>query len=157
LFIEGQKCPHEYYGTTILPKLVGRNSIYVDNVGFKVGGTVFAARLAYWVEVQQLAGTPSTEILISAAGPYTIGCSWSLKFSFVVSPHMVVRLALAELLTLTMFVLLPWDCVINSAQAPTFFSLWIGNNDVLGYATTGDGSNPLLLLQVQQVLDLMLL
>ncbi len=29
-------------------------------------------------------------------------------------------------------------------QAPTFFSLWIGNNDVLGYATTGgDGTNPL--------------
>ncbi len=30
------------------------------------------------------------------------------------------------------------------AQAPTFFSLWIGNNDVLGYATTGgDGSDPI--------------
>lgn len=30
------------------------------------------------------------------------------------------------------------------AQAPSFFSLWIGNNDVLGYATTGgDGTNPL--------------
>ncbi len=30
------------------------------------------------------------------------------------------------------------------AQSPTFFSLWIGNNDVLGYATSGgDGSNPL--------------
>jgi hypothetical protein len=30
------------------------------------------------------------------------------------------------------------------AQAPTFFSLWIGNNDALGYATTGgDGTNPL--------------
>lgn len=30
------------------------------------------------------------------------------------------------------------------AQNPTFFSLWIGNNDVLGYATTGgDGSNPI--------------
>ena len=30
------------------------------------------------------------------------------------------------------------------AQSPTFFSLWIGNNDVLGYATTGgDGTNPL--------------
>lgn len=30
------------------------------------------------------------------------------------------------------------------AQNPTFFSLWIGNNDVLGYATSGgDGSNPL--------------
>ena len=29
-------------------------------------------------------------------------------------------------------------------QQPTFFSLWIGNNDVLGYATTGgDGSNPI--------------
>ena len=30
------------------------------------------------------------------------------------------------------------------AQAPTFFSLWIGNNDALGYAITGgDGTNPL--------------
>jgi hypothetical protein len=30
------------------------------------------------------------------------------------------------------------------AQEPTFFSLWIGNNDVLGYATTGgDGTNPI--------------
>lgn len=30
------------------------------------------------------------------------------------------------------------------AQSPTFFSLWIGNNDVLGYATSGgDGSNPI--------------
>ncbi len=30
------------------------------------------------------------------------------------------------------------------AQAPTFFSLWIGGNDALGYATTGgDGTNPL--------------
>lgn len=31
-----------------------------------------------------------------------------------------------------------------TAQNPTFFSLWIGNNDVLGYATTGgDGTNPI--------------
>ena len=30
------------------------------------------------------------------------------------------------------------------AQAPSFFSLWMGNNDVLGYATTGgDGTNPI--------------
>ncbi|MET6989315.1 G-D-S-L family lipolytic protein [Sediminicola arcticus] len=30
------------------------------------------------------------------------------------------------------------------AQAPTFFSLWIGNNDVLGYALSGgDGSDPI--------------
>jgi lysophospholipase L1-like esterase len=30
------------------------------------------------------------------------------------------------------------------AQTPSFFSLWIGNNDVLGYATSGgDGSNPI--------------
>jgi len=29
-------------------------------------------------------------------------------------------------------------------QSPSFFSLWIGNNDVLGYATTGgDGTNPI--------------
>ncbi|WP_424003234.1 G-D-S-L family lipolytic protein [Maribacter sp. IgM3_T14_3] len=30
------------------------------------------------------------------------------------------------------------------SQTPSFFSLWIGNNDVLGYATTGgDGTNPI--------------
>ncbi|PKA98004.1 hypothetical protein B0O79_1684 [Flavobacteriaceae bacterium MAR_2009_75] len=30
------------------------------------------------------------------------------------------------------------------AQSPTFFTLWAGNNDVLGYATSGgDGSNPI--------------
>ena len=30
------------------------------------------------------------------------------------------------------------------SQSPSFFSLWIGNNDVLGYATTGgDGTNPI--------------
>ncbi len=30
------------------------------------------------------------------------------------------------------------------AQSPTFFSLWIGNNDVLGYALSGgDGSDPI--------------
>lgn len=36
--------------------------------------------------------------------------------------------------------------MLNDAlvQQPTFFSLWIGNNDVLGYATTGgDGTNPI--------------
>ena len=30
------------------------------------------------------------------------------------------------------------------AQSPTFFTLWVGNNDVLGYATSGgDGTNPI--------------
>ncbi|WP_066222347.1 SGNH/GDSL hydrolase family protein [Formosa haliotis] len=33
---------------------------------------------------------------------------------------------------------------LTMAQNPTFFSLWIGNNDILGYATSGgDGSNPI--------------
>lgn len=33
---------------------------------------------------------------------------------------------------------------LSMAQAPSFFSLWIGNNDVLGYATNGgDGSDPI--------------
>jgi hypothetical protein len=29
------------------------------------------------------------------------------------------------------------------SQKPTFFSLWIGNNDVLGFATGGDGTDPI--------------
>jgi hypothetical protein len=33
---------------------------------------------------------------------------------------------------------------LGMVQSPTFFSLWIGNNDVLGYALSGgDGSNPI--------------
>ncbi len=33
---------------------------------------------------------------------------------------------------------------LAAGQGPSFFTLWIGNNDVLGYATTGgDGTNPL--------------
>ncbi len=33
---------------------------------------------------------------------------------------------------------------LSMAQAPTFFSLWIGNNDVLGYALSGgDGTSPI--------------
>ncbi|WP_248724768.1 G-D-S-L family lipolytic protein [Seonamhaeicola sp. ML3] len=33
---------------------------------------------------------------------------------------------------------------LSMAQSPTFFSLWIGSNDVLGYATSGgDGSDPI--------------
>ncbi|MDW5289995.1 G-D-S-L family lipolytic protein [Formosa sp. PL04] len=33
---------------------------------------------------------------------------------------------------------------LTMAQSPTFFSLWIGNNDILGYASTGgDGSDPI--------------
>jgi hypothetical protein len=39
------------------------------------------------------------------------------------------------------------------SQKPTFFSLWIGNNDVLGFATTGgDGTDPITPLQVWLVL-----
>jgi hypothetical protein len=58
---------------------------------------------------------------------------------------MVVRLAyLLELQTLTMFVLPPngTTSVVGYAVAQAnVLSLWIGNNDVLGYATTGgDGS-----------------
>ena len=33
---------------------------------------------------------------------------------------------------------------LSMAQSPTFFSLWAGNNDVLGYATSGgDGTSPI--------------
>jgi len=44
------------------------------------------------------------------------------------------------------FATVPGTTVLKDAtdQNPTFFSLWIGGNDVLGYATTGgDGTNPI--------------
>lgn len=95
-----------------------------------------------------LEAAPTTEVSAVAAGPYNnMGVPGAKSFHLLANgygniqglPNMAnpyfVRMASS-----------PNASVLEDAMAqnPTFFSLWIGNNDVLGYATTGgDGSNPI--------------
>ncbi|WP_203296212.1 SGNH/GDSL hydrolase family protein [Luteirhabdus pelagi] len=91
---------------------------------------------------QVLAGQPTTEITTSPTGPFNnMGIPGAKSFHLVapgygsvagvpqgLSNPYFARIATSESAT-----------VIGDAtsQNYTFFSLWIGNNDVLGYATTG--------------------
>ena len=159
LFVEGQKVSY----TNIMAgqfATVGGGDFKIpfmsDNIGgFKINGSVAAgARLASTGGGAPVAvsGTPSTEILtsIAAAGPYN-NCgvpgakSFHLLSSTYGSPVGIANgtanpyyVRFAPQSTPTSVVKYASD------QKPTFFSLWIGNNDVLGYATTGgDGTNPI--------------
>ena len=158
IFIEGQKVSY----TNIMAqqfKLVGGGEFKIpfmsDNVGgFKIGGTVVSgARLFFnGTGPAAAAGTPSTEILtsIAGAGPYNNCGVPGAKSFHLLSPSYGSPLGIAGGTANPYYVrFAPVNGTTSvvayaAAQAPTFFSLWIGNNDVLGYATTGgDGSNPI--------------
>jgi hypothetical protein len=156
LFIEGQKSSY----TNILAQqfaTVGGGAFKIpfmgDNIGgFKVNGIQYSGPRLYWngSAPVPVAGTPSTEILtsIAAGGPYN-NCgvpgakSFHLLFPGYGSPAGIgstanpyyVRFAPNGTTSVLAYAM---------SQTPTFFSLWIGNNDVLGYATSGgDGTDPI--------------
>ena len=157
LFIEGQKVSY----TNIMAQqfaTVGGGDFKIpfmaDNIGgFKINGVPVAGpRLASTggQAPVPVAGTPSTEILtsIAAGGPYN-NCgvpgakSFHLLFPGYGSPSGIgssanpyyVRFAPNATTSVVAYAM---------SQTPTFFSLWIGNNDVLGFASTGgDGSDPI--------------
>ncbi|MGH1439521.1 MAG: hypothetical protein ACRBBR_05370 [Cellvibrionaceae bacterium] len=96
-------------------------------------------------------GTPTTETFNVITGPFSnMGVPGAKSFHLLapnygdpaglaVSPATAnpffVRFASAAANTIVA------DAV---TQAPTFFTLWIGNNDILGYGTSGgDGTNPI--------------
>jgi hypothetical protein len=159
LFIEGQKVSY----TNIMAQqfaTVGGGEFKIpfmsDNIGgFKVGGTVFSsARLASTGggAPVAVAGTPSTEILtsVAAAGPYNnCGVPGAKSFHLLAPTYGSPTGILAGTANPYYVRFAPPNGTTSvvayaAAQAPTFFSLWIGNNDVLGYATTGgDGTNPI--------------
>jgi len=127
-----------------------------DNVGGLLFGGVpnpqFGPRLfinPVTTEIAPVDGVPSTEVFAPANGPYNnVGVpgarSSHLLFDGYGNPANLqaglanpyfVRMASGP--TATML----GDAM---AQQPTFFSLWIGANDVLGYALSGgDGSSPI--------------
>ena len=154
LFIEGQKVSY----TNIMAqqfKLVGGGDFKIpfmaDNIGgFKINGTQFAGpRLASTGGQAPVAisGTPSTEIVtsIATAGPYNNCGVPGAKSFHLLSPTYgsLAGLSASPKPTANPYYVRFAPNATTSvlayamSQTPTFFSLWIGNNDVLGYATTG--------------------
>ena len=126
-----------------------------DNVGgLLLGGNPlpgFGPRLIFngAAPVSLPNGVPTTEIGVPLAGPFNnLGVPGAKSFHLLAPGYGNV----AGLLNGTAN---PYFVRFRSsastsvvadamAQNPTFFSLWIGNNDVLGHALTGaDGSNPI--------------
>ena len=158
LFIDGQKMSY----TNIMAQqfaTVGGGEFNIpfmaDNIGgFKINGVPYAGpRLASTggQAPVPVSGTPSTEIMtsIATAGPYN-NCGVPGAKSFHLLSPSYGSLAGISLGTANPYYVrfapngTTSVLAYAASQAPTFFSLWIGNNDVLGYATSGgDGTNPI--------------
>ena len=112
----------------------------------------FGPRLAInplTTEIGPVSGTPSTEVFAPSNGPYNnLGVPGAKSFHLLFDGYgnpANLPLGLANPYYVRM-ASSPSATIIGEAMAqqPTFFSLWIGNNDVLGYAISGgDGSNPI--------------
>ncbi|MBT8259503.1 MAG: G-D-S-L family lipolytic protein [Bacteroidia bacterium] len=102
-------------------------------------------------EIAPVNAVPTTEVFAPSGGPYNNlavpgAKSFHLLFDGYGNPgNLLLPIPTANPYFVRM-ASAPNTTVIGDAlaQSPTFFSLWIGNNDVLGYATTGgDGTNPI--------------
>jgi hypothetical protein len=149
LFIEGQKTSW----TAILAeqfKLVGGGEYKIpfmgDNLGgFSAGGIQFPQTgvRTFWngCAPTAVAGISSTVLgaSIAANGPYNnCGIPGAKCIDLVNSSFVASSPYFARIITPTTPTVL--DYAKN--QSPTFFSLWIGNNDVLSYALAGGDSSP---------------
>jgi hypothetical protein len=158
LFIEGQKVSYTNIMAQQFAEVGGgtfKIPFMADNVGgFKINGTVMGfPRLASTggVAPVAVAGTPSTEILTSivSGGPYNNCGVPGAKSFHLLSPSYGSAAGLSLGTANPYYVRFAPNATTSvvayaMSQTPTFFSLWIGNNDVLGYATTGgDGTNPI--------------
>lgn len=151
LFIEGQKGA---YPNVLAQQfaLVGGGTFttpfMADNVGGFAGSALYTPRLYFNGSVPASVASPpfnqvSTTTLAPLGGSFNnMGIPGAKSFHLLApgygsgagNPYFA-RFASSAATTVIA------DAI---AQSPTFFSLWIGGNDVLGYATSGgDGSNPI--------------
>ena len=139
LFIEGQKGSY----TNILAQqfaLVGGGEFKIpfmsDNIGGFVGGNPdFGPRLYFnGVGPAQVSGTPTTNPTTVLTGGFNnLGVPGAKSFHLITPGYGNLNPYFGR------FASSPTTSVLADAvsQSPTFFSLWIGNNDVLSYATSG--------------------
>ncbi|MCD6543216.1 MAG: G-D-S-L family lipolytic protein [Flavobacteriaceae bacterium] len=115
-----------------------------NNGGLLVGGQKIQNQRFYFdgVGPALIDGEPTTDILNAVAGPYNnMGVPGAKSFHLLANGYgSLAGLAVGE--ANPYFVRMassPNASVMEDAmsQNPTFFSLWIGNNDVLGYALSG--------------------
>ncbi|MCK8479173.1 G-D-S-L family lipolytic protein [Psychroserpens algicola] len=124
-----------------------------DNVGgLLLGGMPISGPRLVFDPVNQVPvsfnGTPTTDISNVVPGPYNnMGVPGAKSFHLLAPGYgNIANFPAAANPYFIRMASSPNATVLEDAlaQNPTFFSLWIGNNDVLGYATTGgDGSNPI--------------
>lgn len=148
LFIEGQKGSY----TNILAQQfaqVGGGDFKIpymnDNIGgLLFGGTQIQGPRLYFngAAPVPVAGTPSTEVTNHLTGSYNnLGVPGAKSYHLLAAGYgnpAGVPLGQANPYYVR-FASSATSKIIDdaTAQNPTFFSLWIGNNDVLGYATSG--------------------
>jgi hypothetical protein len=82
----------------------------------------------------RLEGTPTTEVTTSAVGPFNnMGVPGAKSFHLVTSGYAGLNPYFGRFATSGSATVLADAVSLN----PSFFSLWIGNNDILSYATSG--------------------
>jgi lysophospholipase L1-like esterase len=116
-----------------------------DNIGgFKIGGTIYQGPRLYLAPGNNptpVDGPPTTEITTHLTGPFNnMGVPGAKSFHLLAANYgNVAGLPSAANPFFVRFASTPSAKIIEDAmaQTPTFFSLWIGNNDVLSYATSG--------------------
>jgi len=148
LFIEGQKGSYP----AILSQqfaLVGGGSFSIpfmnDNIGgLLLGGTQVAGPRLFFngSGPVPVSGTPTTEITNHLTGPFNNMGVPGAKSFHLLAPGYGNAAGVATGQANPYYVRFASSAtskVIDdaTAQNPTFFSLWIGNNDVLAYATSG--------------------
>ena len=142
-------------------KLVGGGEFKIPYTNDNIGGLLFGGQLnpAFGPRLYfngsapvPVAGTPTTEVMnpaVVTAGPYNNTGVPGAKSFHLLSPTYGAAAGLANGTANPYYVRFAPNGTTSvlayaMSQAPTFFSLWIGNNDVLGYATSGgDGTNPI--------------
>ena len=81
-----------------------------------------------------LEGTPTTEVTTSATGPFNnMGVPGAKSFHLVTPGYAALNPYYGRFATGASATVVADAVSLN----PSFFSLWIGNNDILGYATSG--------------------
>ena len=116
-----------------------------DNFGgLLLGGNVIAGVRLYFNRAAPVpvTGTPTTEVTTKITGPFNnLGVPGAKSYHLVAPGYGNVAGVASGAANpyFARFATASGTTVLGDAlaQAPTFFSLWIGGNDVLGYATSG--------------------
>lgn len=122
-----------------------KTPLMADNVGgLLLGGNVIAGPRLYFNGSAPVAvtGKPSTEVATKLTGPFNnLGVPGAKSYHLVASGYGNVAGVAGGLANpyFARFATSASTTVVADAvaQDPTFFSLWIGGNDILGYATSG--------------------